>query len=328
MSKFKYLLLAVLLASPAFAAQVKVSDLPDGGSVQTGDLVPIVRSGTSYKASLSGVYFPGAGIPVSTGSSWTSSIEDNHVNWNTAYSNRITSASGDAPLSLSINSNVLSGSMPQASSSKNGWLSSTDWAFFNGKQNEIATGTTAQYLRGDLSLATFPTLGTIASQDASSVAITGGTLTGVTATGTFHGEADTVTTINGKISAGTNVSISGSGTTVSPYLISSTATGSSSTQSINTVTDSYTLVLSDAEKLIVANKATAMNVTVPPNSSVAYSTGTRIDVLGYGAGAVTIVAGSGVTIRSPLTLVLNGQYAKVQLQKIGTDEWSLEGRLQ
>ncbi len=47
--------------------------------------------------------YPGAGIPVSTGSAWSTSITDNHTNWNTAYSNMIstlttTGTSGAASL--------------------------------------------------------------------------------------------------------------------------------------------------------------------------------------------------------------------------------------
>ena len=43
----------------------------------------------------------------------------------------------------------------QATTSTNGYLSSTDWNTFNNKQDAITTGTTAQYLRGDLSLSNF-----------------------------------------------------------------------------------------------------------------------------------------------------------------------------
>ena len=87
----------------------------------------------------------------------------------------------------------------------------------------------------------------------------------------------------------------------------------SSTQSINSQSSSYTLVIGDAEKLIQMTNASSADLTVPPNSSVAFSVGTRIDILAYGAGALTVVAGSGVTIRSPLSLLLNGQYAKGEL---------------
>jgi hypothetical protein len=50
-------------------------------------------------------------------------------------------------------------SMPAATTSANGYLTSTDWNTFNGKQPLIAAGTTAQYYRGDK---TFQTLNTTA----------------------------------------------------------------------------------------------------------------------------------------------------------------------
>jgi len=94
----------------------------------------------------------------------------------------------------------------------------------------------------------------------------------------------------------------------------------------NTQTDSYTLVLTDAGKMITMNKATANNLTVPPNGDVAFPTNTRIDVIQYGAGQTTIVAGSGVTIRSADSkLKLNKQYSGASLWKKGTNEWILIG---
>jgi hypothetical protein len=50
--------------------------------------------------------------------------------------------------------------LPTASASNRGALSTADWSTFNGKFN-TPSGTTAQYVRGDGTLATFPTLPTI-----------------------------------------------------------------------------------------------------------------------------------------------------------------------
>ena len=63
--------------------------------------------------------------------------------------------SANAPLS-EVNGVV---SISQAGSSTNGFLSSTDWTTFNNKENFLASGTTAQYYRGDK---TFQTLDTLA----------------------------------------------------------------------------------------------------------------------------------------------------------------------
>jgi hypothetical protein len=95
---------------------------------------------------------------------------------------------------------------------------------------------------------------------------------------------------------------------------------------INTQTASYTLVLADAGQVVEINNASANNLTVPPNSSVAFPTKTRIDLLQYGAGQTTVVAGSGVTIRSASgRLKLYVQYSGATLYKRGTDEWVLIG---
>lgn len=91
---------------------------------------------------------------------------------------------------------------------------------------------------------------------------------------------------------------------------------------------SYTLVLSDAFKLVAMNNSSANTITVPPNSSVAFPIGTRIDLSQDGTGQTTIVADSGVTIRTPETLKLRKQWAKATLIKRATDTWDLEGNLE
>jgi len=94
----------------------------------------------------------------------------------------------------------------------------------------------------------------------------------------------------------------------------------------NRQTASYTLVLTDADKLVEMNVATANNLTIPLNSSAAFATGTQILLAQYGAGQTTIVPTSGVTIRSNGAKVkLNAQYSGATLIKIATDEWYLFG---
>jgi hypothetical protein len=94
----------------------------------------------------------------------------------------------------------------------------------------------------------------------------------------------------------------------------------------NRQTASYTLVLGDADKLVEINNASANNLTIPLNSSVAFPTGTQILLAQYGAGQTTIVATSGVTIRSNgAKLKLNAQYSGATLVKIAENEWYLFG---
>jgi hypothetical protein len=100
------------------------------------------------------------------------------------------------------------------------------------------------------------------------------------------------------------------------------------TVTANTQTDNYTLVLADRGKAVEMNKATAVNLTVPPNGSVAFPTGTTIEVVQIGAGQVTFVPGSGVTLLSYGSKVnLTGQYSSATLRKRSTNEWHLAGDL-
>jgi hypothetical protein len=96
----------------------------------------------------------------------------------------------------------------------------------------------------------------------------------------------------------------------------------------NRQTASYTLAISDAGKLVEMNVATANDLTVPLDSSVAFPIGTKIDIIQYGAGQTTVVATGGVTIRSANNWVkINARYGAATLVKIGTDEWYLFGNL-
>lgn len=96
----------------------------------------------------------------------------------------------------------------------------------------------------------------------------------------------------------------------------------------NRQTTSYTLALGDANKIVEMNVATANNLTVPLNSSVAFPIGTQLNVSQYGAGQTTIVATGGVTIRSASgNLKIASQYVAVSLIKIGTNEWYCFGNL-
>jgi len=96
---------------------------------------------------------------------------------------------------------------------------------------------------------------------------------------------------------------------------------------LNAQTASYTLVLTDVAKVVTMTVASANNLTVPPNSSVAFPTGTQVLIYQGGAGQTTIVAGAGVTVRTQTGLKLSGQYAVAGLLKLATNEWVAFGNL-
>lgn len=91
---------------------------------------------------------------------------------------------------------------------------------------------------------------------------------------------------------------------------------------------SYTAVLADGESYIRFSNASAISFTIPPNSSVAFPVGTVIEVEQAGAGALSFVAGSGVTLNSRASdLTLAGQYAVAFAKKVATDTWTVNGDL-
>jgi len=90
----------------------------------------------------------------------------------------------------------------------------------------------------------------------------------------------------------------------------------------------YTTVLADDGKLITCSNASAISVTIPPNSSVAYGIGTQINIAQLGAGQVTLVAGAGVTLNSAGSkLKLGAQYAVATCVKTDTNTWFVVGNL-
>lgn len=114
--------------------------------------------------------------------------------------------------------------------------------------------------------------------------------------------------------------------------LAGTISGLSSTYSplnytINAQTASYTLVLSDAAKMIEMNVASANNLTVPLNSAVAFPVGTSILVTQTGAGQTTLVATGGVTLNGTPGLKLRTQWASATLVKRATDTWLAMGDL-
>jgi hypothetical protein len=98
-------------------------------------------------------------------------------------------------------------------------------------------------------------------------------------------------------------------------------------------TADYTPVLNDQyQALILMNKSTAANFTIPTNASVAYPVGTVLTVLNQATNAVTIkavtsgtttVLSAGATAAQP-TLA---QYKSAACIKTATDTWYVVGAI-
>ena len=91
----------------------------------------------------------------------------------------------------------------------------------------------------------------------------------------------------------------------------------------------YTTVLADNGKLTTLTNASAIAVTIPPNSSVAYPVGAQINMAQLGAGQVTVSGGSGVTIVSTgatsTAPKARAQYSTLTAVQTSTDNWLVMG---
>lgn len=88
----------------------------------------------------------------------------------------------------------------------------------------------------------------------------------------------------------------------------------------------YTPVLADNGKMVTLSNASAITLTVPTEASVAYATGAQINIEQIGAGQVTVVGDTGVTVNGTGTK-LRTQYSAATLVKLGSDSWTLIGDL-
>jgi len=89
----------------------------------------------------------------------------------------------------------------------------------------------------------------------------------------------------------------------------------------------YTPVLTDANKLVTLSNASAITLTVPTNTSYAFATGTQIHLQQIGAGLVTVVGDTGVTVNATPGLNFRSQWSSATLVKTATNTWTLLGDL-
>ena len=102
---------------------------------------------------------------------------------------------------------------------------------------------------------------------------------------------------------------------------------------ITTKTANHTLALADNGTVVRMNLGTALVLTVPLNSVVAFPIGSSVGIMRYGAGSVTITPAGGVTIPNAVqpagtsSRTITSQMTTVFLLKVDTNEWVLEGGL-
>lgn len=92
---------------------------------------------------------------------------------------------------------------------------------------------------------------------------------------------------------------------------------------------SYTLIASDAGKLVYMNNAAAITLTIP-DDTVDIDVGVYIDVIQIGAGQITVTPDTGVTLLLPSGLLAKTrvQYSRLGLQKVTANTWSIFGDME
>lgn len=143
--------------------------------------------------------------------------------------------------------------------------------------------------------------------------------------------SDTFTIVRGR--AGTTAVSHSSGATVKHVLTSDDLNafeaGLNQTLPFNAQSGTtYTLALTDAGDVVTLTNGSAITVTVPLNSSVAFPIGTQVTLAQMGAGQVTVAGAVGVTVYAADSfLKLRTQYSSGTLIKTATNTWLLIGDL-
>lgn len=96
---------------------------------------------------------------------------------------------------------------------------------------------------------------------------------------------------------------------------------------INAQTTSYTLVASDAAKLVTMTSASAQTITVPADATTNFAVGTQILVYMGSTGQVSVAGAAGVTINPTTKLKVNGQYGMACLMKLAANSWVFFGNI-
>lgn len=108
------------------------------------------------------------------------------------------------------------------------------------------------------------------------------------------------------------------------------ATGAGGVEAVNAQTGTtYTFVLTDRDDLVTASNGSNQTYTIPLNSSVAFPTGSLVNLIQIGTGQVTVQGAGGVTVLSTgataATPKTRAQYSVMTLIKAGTDTWYATG---
>jgi hypothetical protein len=96
---------------------------------------------------------------------------------------------------------------------------------------------------------------------------------------------------------------------------------------LNQQAASYTLVLTDKNKMVEISNSSATTLTIPADNSVNFGTGATIVILQTGTGQITLTAGAGVTLNATPGAKLRTQWSSATLVKRAANTWVALGDL-
>jgi energy-converting hydrogenase Eha subunit B len=149
----------------------------------------------------------------------------------------------------------------------------------------------------------------------------------------------------GAVTAGTNISVSGSQVSVvdAPVftgIVDASAAGVEFSDGVQTQagvpslttfvekTANYQLdTLDHKDNVVEMNMSTAGTFTVPLDATLAWPIGASVDIFATGTGAITIAPEAGVTLNATPGLTLRTQWSSATILKRGADNWVVYGDL-
>jgi len=110
-------------------------------------------------------------------------------------------------------------------------------------------------------------------------------------------------------------------------MINTTNLETSFLREVSSITDggSYMIVSSEQNSILLVDSASATTIIIPNNSTEEIEVGSSIKVARVGSGTVEFTEEAGVTLRTADSNYLTARWTTVELIKIATDEWLLDG---
>jgi hypothetical protein len=273
----------------------------------------------------------------------------------------VTSVTGTAPV-VSSGGTTPAISMAAATTSVNGYLTSTDWTTFNNKLTSVS-GDPLPMLSGNLDVNTYSIVSStgfdinITPDTLGSVVLDGikypqadgtggqvlqtdgagqlsfatvGTVTSVGGTGTVNG-----LTLTGTVTSSGNLTLGGGITGFLP-LAGGTMTGAITGNQditgkrpiVSDSTPNIDLTLGIHEgTFIYSDSGLPVTVSIMTNATQAFPVGTEIDLIQAGAGVVTITPAGGVNLNGANAIPITAQWGGVTLKQITINNWIIVGKI-